>query len=192
MIAAPFGLDLHLGPWVQLALATPVQFVVGARFYRGAWKALRAGSANMDVLVALGTSAAFIFSLWMIAIHGRHVEGHLYFEGAAAVITFVMLGKWLEAKAKRGTTEAVRTLMTLRPERALVVRGGLEVEVGIEEVASGDLRGGAAGRAVPGRRRHRGGIERGRRIADHRREPAGGRSGRATASPPVRSTAPAG
>jgi Cu+-exporting ATPase len=139
MVVAPFGLDLHPGPWVQLALAAPVQIVVGARFYRGAWAALKAGSANMDVLVALGTSAAFIFSLWMIAIHGRHVQGHLYFEGAAAVITFVMLGKWLEAKAKRGTTEAVRTLMTLRPERALVLRGGAEREVGIEEVLGGDL-----------------------------------------------------
>ncbi|ALK09661.1 heavy metal translocating P-type ATPase [Blastochloris viridis] len=139
MLAAPLGLDLALGPGVQLALAAPVQIVVGARFYRGAYKALRAGSANMDVLVALGTSAAFIFSLWMIAIHGRHVQGHLYFEGAAAVITFVMLGKWLEAKAKRGTTEAVRTLMTLRPERAVVLRGGAEREVDIDEVASGDI-----------------------------------------------------
>ena len=139
MVLAPFGLDLHLGPWTQLALATPVQVLVGARFYRGAAKALRAGSANMDVLVALGTSAAYAFSLWMIALHGEHATGHLYFEAAAAVITFVMLGKWLETRAKRGTTEAVRTLMTLRPERALVLRDGVEREVGIEAVAGGDL-----------------------------------------------------
>ncbi|WP_170263624.1 heavy metal translocating P-type ATPase [Blastochloris sulfoviridis] len=139
MVLAPFGLNLHLGPWTQLLLATPVQVLVGARFYRGAAKALRAGSANMDVLVALGTSAAYAFSLWMIALHGEHATGHLYFEAAAAVITFVMLGKWLETRARRGTTEAVRTLMTLRPERAAVLRDGVEREVGIEAVAGGDL-----------------------------------------------------
>nr|HRD05551.1 ATP-binding cassette domain-containing protein [Verrucomicrobiota bacterium] len=90
MIVAPFGLRLHLNPWIELALATPVQFIVGARFYRGAWKALRAYSGNMDVLVALGTSAAYAFSVYMLAMRGAHASGHLYFEGAAAVITFVM------------------------------------------------------------------------------------------------------
>ncbi|MFZ0457115.1 MAG: heavy metal translocating P-type ATPase, partial [Rhodoplanes sp.] len=138
MIAAPFGLPLHLSPWVELALATPVQFVVGARFYQGAWKALRAYSGNMDVLVALGTSAAYAFSLYMVAVRGADAAGHLYFEGAAAVITFVMFGKWLEARAKRGTTVAIRALMRLRPERAVVLRDGREIEVGIEEVHAGD------------------------------------------------------
>jgi Cu+-exporting ATPase len=138
MLASPFGLHLHLNPWIELALATPVQFVVGARFYRGAWKALRAISGNMDVLVALGTSAAYAFSAYMTLARGAEAAGHLYFEGAAAVITFVVFGKWLEARAKRGTTAAIRALMRLRPERALVVREGREVEVGIEEVRSGD------------------------------------------------------
>jgi Cu+-exporting ATPase len=138
MLAAPFGLHLHLNPWIELALATPVQFVVGARFYRGAAKALRAYSGNMDVLVALGTSAAYAFSAFMVALRGSDTAGHLYFEGAAAVITFVMLGKWLEARAKRGTTAAIRTLMRLRPERAVVLRDGREIMLGIEEVRTGD------------------------------------------------------
>ncbi|MEZ5786719.1 MAG: heavy metal translocating P-type ATPase [Xanthobacteraceae bacterium] len=138
MLLAPFGLRLHLNPWIEFALATPVQFFVGARFYRAAWKALRAYSGNMDVLVALGTTAAYAFSAYMLVTRGSGAAGHLYFEGAAAVITFVMFGKWLEARAKRGTTAAIRALMRLRPERALVLRGGKEVLVGIEEVRSGD------------------------------------------------------
>ncbi len=138
MIAAPFGLHLHLNPWIELALATPVQFIIGARFYQGAWKALRAYSGNMDVLVALGTSAAYAFSAYMVLVRGGELAGHLYFEGAAAVITFVMFGKWLEARAKRGTTAAIRALMRLRPERAVVQRDGREIEVGIEEVRAGD------------------------------------------------------
>jgi len=138
MIVAPFGLHLHLNPWIEFAIATPVQFVVGARFYRAAWKALRAYSGNMDVLVAFGTTAAYGFSAYMVLTRGSAATGHLYFEGAAAVITFVMFGKWLEARAKRGTTAAIRALMQLRPERALVMRDGKEVSVGIEEVRSGD------------------------------------------------------
>ncbi|MGZ8396788.1 MAG: heavy metal translocating P-type ATPase [Rhodoplanes sp.] len=138
MIAAPFGLHLHLNPWIELALATPVQFVIGARFYQGAWKALRAYSGNMDLLVALGTSAAYAFSAYMVLVRGAESAGHLYFEGAAAVITSVMFGKWLEARAKRGATAAIRALMRLRPERAVVQRNGRETEVGIEEVRAGD------------------------------------------------------
>ncbi|MGZ9089585.1 MAG: cation transporter, partial [Rhodoplanes sp.] len=106
MIAAPFGLHLHLNPWIELALATPVQFVIGARFYQGAWKALRAYSGNMDLLVALGTSAAYAFSAYMVLVRGAESAGHLYFEGAAAVITSVMFGMWLEARATRGATAA--------------------------------------------------------------------------------------
>lgn len=138
MLGAPFGLHLHMSPWAEFALATPVQFFVGARFYQAAWKALRAASGNMDVLVAFGTTAAYGFSAYMVLTRGSGSSGHLYFEGAAAVITFVMFGKWLEARAKRGTTAAIRALMRLRPERALVVRDGKEVSVGIEEVRSGD------------------------------------------------------
>ncbi len=133
MIAAPFGFHLHINPWIELALATPVQFVVGARFYQGAWKALRAYSGNMDVLVALGTSAAYAFSAYMVIARGADSAGHLYFEGAAAVITFVVFGKWLEARAKRGATAAIRALMRLRPEHATVLRDGRETELAIED-----------------------------------------------------------
>jgi Cu+-exporting ATPase len=138
MIAAPFGARLHVNPWLALVLATPVQFVVGARFYRGAWKALRAMSANMDVLVALGTSAAYFFSVGMVLLKGSAAGPHLYFEGSAAVITLVVLGKWLEARAKRGTTAAIRALLRLRPEIAHVLRGESEVAVPIEEVRIGE------------------------------------------------------
>ncbi len=138
MLGMPFGMHLRIDPWLELALATPVQFVVGARFYRGAWKALRAGAANMDVLVALGTSAAYLFSAVMVLTRGSEAAGHLYFEGAAAVITFVMLGKWLETRGKRGAAAAIRALMRLRPERAQVLRHGREVSVGVDEVAIGE------------------------------------------------------
>jgi P-type Cu+ transporter len=139
MLAMPFGLHLRINPWLELALATPVQFVVGARFYRGAWKALRAGSGNMDLLVALGTSAAYLFSAYMLLRKGSAAGGHLYFEGAAAVITFVMLGKWLEARGKRGAAAAIRALLRLRPETAHVLRDGRESEVPVEALRIGDL-----------------------------------------------------
>ena len=134
MLAAPFGARMHLNPWLALVLATPVQFVAGARFYRGAWKALRAMSANMDVLVALGTSAAYLFSVYMVLLKGSEAGPHLYFEGSAAVITLVVLGKWLEVRAKRGTTAAIRTLLRLRPEVANVLRGDAEIAIAIEDV----------------------------------------------------------
>ena len=138
MLAMPLGLQLRVNPWLELALATPVQFVVGARFYRGAWKALRAGYGNMDVLVVLGTSAAYLFSAYMLLRKGSAATGHLYFEAGAAVITFVVLGKWLEARGKRGTAAAIRALMRLRPAVAHVLRGEREVEVPVEEVRLGD------------------------------------------------------
>lgn len=113
--------------WLQLLLATPVQFWLGARFYRAGWAALRAGSGNMDLLVALGTSAAFGLSLWLMLGGG---SGHaLYFESAAVVITLVLLGKWLEARAKRQTTAAIRALQALQPETARVLREGREQEL---------------------------------------------------------------
>ena len=107
--------------WVQFALATPVQFVLGARFHAGAWRALRAGGANMDVLVALGTTAAFGLSLYQWRAAGA-MSGDLYFEAAAVVITLVLLGKRLEARAKRQTTQALRALQALQPEVARVRR----------------------------------------------------------------------
>ncbi len=122
----------------QFLLATPVQFVLGARFYKAGWHALMAGSGNMDLLVALGTSAGWLLSvwLWLTAADGQMV--HLYFEGSAVVITLVLLGKWLEARAKRQTTEAIRALHALRPARARVITRDGETEIPIEELLVGD------------------------------------------------------
>ncbi|MEN9581719.1 MAG: metal transporter ATPase, partial [Pseudomonadota bacterium] len=134
MLVMPFGIHWQLPGWVQWSLATPVQFYVGARFYRGAYFALRGGVANMDVLVALGTSAAYLLSVWLL-----QSGGHLYFESSAAIITFVCLGKWLEARAKRSTTAAIRSLMQLRPEQARVERAGNVVLVSPDEVQVGEV-----------------------------------------------------
>ena len=134
MALALFGVHWALPGWTQAALATPVQLVAGRRFYVGAWAALRARSANMDVLVALGTSAAYGLSLYLLGVGAAH----LYFEAAAAVITLVLLGKWLEGRAKRSTTAAIRALMALRPERARVLRDGREIEVPVEAVGAGE------------------------------------------------------
>ena len=130
--------DRALPGWLQLALATPVQFWLGARFYRAGWKALLARSGNMDLLVALGTSAAYGLSLYMLVKHWEH-EPHLYFEASAAIITLVLLGKWLESRAKRQTTEAIRALQALRPETARVRRDGREEEVPVATLAAGDV-----------------------------------------------------
>ena len=137
MLLSLFGIAWMLpGGW-QLLLATPVQFILGARFYRAGWAALRAGSGNMDLLVALGTSAAYGLSVYLLVRHPGHA--HLYFEASAAVITLVLLGKWLEQRAKRQTTEAIRALNALRPTTAHVLRGDVEVEVPVADVAVGDL-----------------------------------------------------
>ena len=130
MLLMPFGVHAMLPGAAQLLLATPVQVVGGARFYRGAVSALRHGAATMDVLVALGTSAAFGLSLWLWLTG----SSELYFESAAAVITLVWLGKHLESRAKRRTTDALRALVALRPATARVVRDGAEVEVAAEAV----------------------------------------------------------
>ena len=135
MLLSPLGVAWMLPGWLQLLLATPVQFGVGARFYRGAWGALRARMGNMDLLVALGTTAAFGLSLSTLVSGGEH----LYFEASAAVITLVLLGKSLEARAKRSTTAAVRALMALRPETARVLRDGREVEMPAGAVARGEI-----------------------------------------------------
>ena len=138
MLLQPFGLHWMLDGWLQLALAAPVQFWLGWRFYRAGWKALRAGTGNMDLLVALGTSAAFGLSLYLLFKHADHGMPHLYFEASAAVITLVLLGKWLEVRAKRQTTDAIRVLNALRPATARVLRGDVELEVPVEQVAVGD------------------------------------------------------
>ena len=143
MVAMLFGVDLALPGWWQLALATPVQFWLGARFYRSAWKAVKARAGNMDLLVALGTSAGYGLSLYLLITgmeHAGHGEApHLYFEASAVVITLVLLGKWLETRAKRQTTEAIRALNALRPDTARVRRDGKEVEVPASRVAVGEV-----------------------------------------------------
>ncbi|MGE4240709.1 MAG: heavy metal translocating P-type ATPase [Ramlibacter sp.] len=142
MLGMLFGADLALPGWWQLALATPVQFWLGARFYRSAWKAVKARAGNMDLLVALGTSAGYGLSLYLLISgigHEGHGEApHLYFEASAVVITLVLLGKWLEGRAKRQTTEAIRALNALRPDTARVRRGDVEVDVPASEVKVGD------------------------------------------------------
>jgi Cu+-exporting ATPase len=132
------GAHWRLPPLVALALATPVQFWIGGRFYRAGWKALRAGTGNMDLLVALGTTAAYGFSAVRVLLD-PDTTAPLYFEAAAVVIVLVVLGRWLEARAKRGAAAAIRALMALRPERARVLRDGTEQEVAIEAVAPGDI-----------------------------------------------------
>ncbi|GAB7538572.1 heavy metal translocating P-type ATPase [Burkholderia sp. 3C] len=128
MVAALFGASLILPVPLEFALAAVVQFGFGARFYRAAWHAVRARAGNMDLLVALGTSAAFGLSVWQLLRAPGHAE-HLYFEAAAVIVTLVRFGKWLEARAKRQTTDAIRALNALRPERARLVEHGTEREV---------------------------------------------------------------
>ena len=122
--------------WIMLALATPVQFYVGWQYYVGAFKALRNGSANMDVLIAMGSSAAYFYSL---PVAFGWLGGHVYFETAAVIITLIKLGKYLEARAKGRTSEAIKKLMGLRASTARIIRAGVESEVPVDEVRTGDL-----------------------------------------------------
>ena len=138
MAAHLAGLGWTLPGWAQMALSAPVQFWIGWRFYSGAWASLRGGAGNMDVLVALGTSAAWGVSAWSVLQgHGDHAD--LYFEGAAVVVTLVLLGKLLETRAKRSAAGAIRALMKLRPETARVERDGRLVEIPADAVSPGDV-----------------------------------------------------
>ncbi|CDN89257.1 Heavy metal translocating P-type ATPase [Hydrogenophaga intermedia] len=139
MVGMPLGADWALNGWLQLALATPVQFGLGARFYRAGWKALRAGTGNMDLLVALGTSAGYGLSLYLLFKHADHGTPHLYFEASAVVITLVLLGKWLEARAKRQTTAAIAALNALKPEIARVRTPNGDVDLPLARVKLGDV-----------------------------------------------------
>jgi Cu+-exporting ATPase len=139
MLLQPLGVDAMLPGWLQLALATPVQFGLGWRFYRAGWSAAWARAGNMDLLVALGTSAAFGLSVYLLWRHAGHTMPHLYFEASAAVITLVLLGKWLEGRAKRQTTSAIAALQALKPTMARVRRDGVDVDVPVEQVRLGDL-----------------------------------------------------
>ncbi|HCS45964.1 MAG TPA: copper-transporting ATPase, partial [Pseudomonas sp.] len=138
MVLQPFGVHWMLPAWVQFALATPVQFIFGARFYLAAWKAVRVGTGNMDLLVALGTSAGYGLSLYEWATAAGRVP-HLYFEASAVVIALVLLGKYLESRAKRQTASAIRALEALRPERAIQVIDGREQDVAISALRLNDL-----------------------------------------------------
>ena len=161
--------------WVQWLLATPVQFWSGRRFYHGAWKALRGGTANMDVLVALGTSVAYVFSAAVVAFR---LENHVYFEAAAVVITLVLLGKYLEARAKAKAAQSLEALIRLQPSTCFVEKDGKLVEIGVETLEPGDAVRRASGRCDRGRRPGCGRRLDGERIDAHRREPAGGEAPR--------------
>ena len=149
MVGTLFGADWMLPGWAQAALATPVQFWLGGRFYVAGWKAVRARSGNMDLLVALGTSAAWGLSVYLLLTAMPGHDPHLYFESSALLITFILLGKWLESRAKRQTASAIRALMALRPDTARVRRGGVEIDVALAEVRVGDLVVVRAGERMP-------------------------------------------
>ncbi|WP_410771081.1 heavy metal translocating P-type ATPase [Fontibacillus sp. BL9] len=134
--------EIFMNPWFQLVLATPVQFIIGRGFYVGAYKALRSRSANMDVLVALGTSAAYFYSLYLSLDALSMPHGHtpqLYYETSSILITLILLGKWFEALAKGRSSQAIKTLMGLQAKTALVLKDGVETTVPIEAVVPGDI-----------------------------------------------------
>ncbi len=143
--------DMFMNPWVQLALATPVQFIIGKQFYVGAFKALKNGSANMDVLVALGTSAAYFYSLYLsiISLTDMAHTVELYYETSAILITLIILGKLFEARAKGRSSEAIKKLMGLQAKNAIVERDGVEKEIPLEEVLVGDILHVKPGEKIP-------------------------------------------
>ncbi|WP_085993812.1 heavy metal translocating P-type ATPase [Oceanobacillus senegalensis] len=143
MLVHLFGMnipDIFMNPWFQFILATPVQFIIGWQFYVGAYKNLKNGGANMDVLVALGTSAAYFYSLYeaIKTIGNPEYVAHLYFETSAVLITLILFGKYLEARAKTQTTNALSELLNLQAKEARVIRAGKEMMIPVEEVAVGD------------------------------------------------------
>lgn len=141
IIAMPLewlGISVPYKSIILLLLATPVQFIAGYRFYKGAWSALKAKTANMDVLIAIGTSAAYFYSL-AVVLFSPILGEHVYFETSAIIITFILLGKWLEALTKGRTSEAIKKLIGLQPKTAIVVRKGKEQEIPISQVVVGDI-----------------------------------------------------
>jgi len=138
MLGNFLGQHWMLPSWLQFALATPVQFILGARFYKAGWHSLKSLSGNMDLLVAIGTTAGWALSVWLWLSAAPGTMAHLYFEGSAVVVTLVLLGKWLEARAKRQTTSAIRALHALRPDTAHLLGLDGEVDVPIDEVLVGD------------------------------------------------------
>lgn len=142
MIFEPFGFHFMPSPWIQLALATPIQFIIGARFYKSAWGSIKARTGNMELLVAIGTSAAYGLSVYLLVKGMNHLDHsmpHLYFEGSAVIITLVLIGKFLETKAKQQTTAAIKALQELQPSKAKVLRNNVEQEVAIEDLRISDI-----------------------------------------------------
>ncbi|ADL07489.1 heavy metal translocating P-type ATPase [Thermosediminibacter oceani] len=142
MIFSVMGLHggILANPWLQVVLATPVQFIIGYRYYRGAYHNLKNGSANMDVLIAMGTTAAYFYSLYNVfTLPMEMIHNYLYFEGSAVIITLITLGKYLEAVAKGRTSEAIRKLLGLQAKTARVIRNGEEMEIPVEQVEVGDI-----------------------------------------------------
>ncbi len=138
MLADLAGKHWMLPAWAQFLLATPVQFILGARFYKAGWHALKAWTGNMDLLVAIGTTAGWALSMWLWLSAESGTMVHLYFEASAVVVTLVLLGKWLEARAKQQTTAAIRALHALRPDVAHLIGLDGEVDVPVAEVLVGD------------------------------------------------------
>ncbi len=149
MLGELLGQHWMLPAWIQFALATPVQFILGARFFKAGWHALKALAGNMDLLVAIGTSAGWLLSMWLWLTAAPGTNVHLYFEGSAVVITMVLLGKWLETRAKHQTTSAIRALHALRPDVAHLIGPEGEVNVPIAEVLVGDRLVVLAGERIP-------------------------------------------
>lgn len=137
--------------WLLFALATPVQLYVGRSYHRGAWKSLRAGAPNMDLLISLGTNAAYWFSIIVLVagLFGVKIDGHVYFESAAVIITLIKLGKYLEARAKGQTSEAIKNLMQLQAKTARVERNGQEIEIPVNDVRVGDIVSVRPGEKIP-------------------------------------------
>jgi Cu+-exporting ATPase len=150
MLADLAGRHWMLPAWLQFCLATPVQFVLGARFYRAGWHALKARTGNMDLLVAIGTSAGWGLSVWLWWSAQDGNMPHLYFEASAVVISLVMLGKWLETRAKRQSTAAIRALHALRPALAhVILKNGEQADVPVLELLVGDSVVVLTGECVP-------------------------------------------
>lgn len=138
MALMAFGVQFELSGLMQFALATPIQLFVGARFYKGAFAALRHGGANMDVLVSLGTSAAYLYSVYNVFFAANVHAADLYFEASAVILTLILMGKYLEIKAKRSTSAAVRSLIALRPTTANKISGDKIIPVSISDLRLGD------------------------------------------------------
>ena len=152
-IIGMFFMDWGIGRWISLLLTLPVMFVFGRKFYINAWKQLKIKNANMDTLVALSTSIAFVFSVFN-TIYPEYwtdqgIASHVYFEAATVIITFISLGKMLEAKAKSNTSEALKTLIQLQPKEVIIIEDGNEVIKSIEDIIIGDILRVKPGNRIP-------------------------------------------